>query len=190
MNILQVRHIFIDQYLKPFLDTSKPQWALKQSNNYVLPISPDVLNELIRANIVTNMFFPNQSDHSKIEFSLQKISLDPVVSQLTLAIGEHRLQDTQDTDSLTRFDWPQSNAKLVLNSIEGKHYELEELGPWAFFKMLQKVNVLIDEDEPDSLQILFEINGNSGRYFLKTQNEVNPFTPGILNGFALPDLIV
>ena len=181
---------FIEQYLKPFLDTSQPQWALKQSNNYVLPISPDVLNELIRANIVTNMFFPNQSNTSNIEFSLQKISLDPVVRRLELSIGDHSLLDTQDSESLTRFNWPQSNAKLVLNSIEGKHYELEEAGPWAFFKILQKVNVLIDEDDSDSLQILFEVNGNSGRYLLKTQNEVNPFTPGILNGFALPELIV
>ncbi len=181
---------FIEQYLKPFLDTSQPQWALKQSNNYVLPISPDVLNELIRANIVTNMFFPNAKDTSKIEFSLQKISLDPVVNRLQLSIGEHSLVDTQDSDSLTPFNWPQSNAKLVLNSIEGKHYTLEELGPWAFFKMLQKVNVLVDEDDPGSLQILFEVNGNSGRYLLKTQNEVNPFTPGILNGFSLPEQIV
>ena len=181
---------FIEQYLKPFLDTTQPEWALRQSNNYVLPISPDVLNELIRANIVTNMFFPNQSNTSQIEFSLQKISLDPVVSRLQLSIGDHSLQDTQDSDSMTRFNWPQSNAKLVLNSIEGKHYELEEVGPWAFFKMLQKVNVLVDEDDPGSLQILFEVNGNSGRYLLKTQNEVNPFTPGILNGFALPDIIV
>lgn len=136
------------------------------------------------------MFFPNQSNTSQIEFSLQKISLDPVVSRLQLSIGDHSLQDTQDSDSMTRFNWPQSNAKLVLNSIEGKHYELEEVGPWAFFKMLQKVNVLVDEDDPGSLQILFEVNGNSGRYLLKTQNEVNPFTPGILNGFALPDIIV
>lgn len=181
---------FIEEYLKPFLDTSKPEWALKESNNYVLPISPDVLNELIRANIVTNMFFPNQSDTSKIEFSLQKLSLDPVVGSLRLTIGETSLADTQTSDSFTHFNWPQPNAKLVLNSIEGKHFELEESGPWAFFKMLQKVNVLTDEEDPASLQILFEVNGNSGRYLLKTENEINPFIPGILNGFGLPDVIV
>lgn len=181
---------FVENYLKPFLDTSKPEWTLKESNNYVLPISNDVLNELIRANIVTNMFFSNESETSKIEFSLQKLSLDPIVANLHLSIGENSLVDTQDSDSLTHFSWPQPNAKLVLSSIEGNHYELDEAGPWAFFKMLQKVNVLVDEQDPSSLQILFEINGNSGRYLLKTENQVNPFIPGILNGFRLPDLIV
>lgn len=181
---------FIETYLKPFLDTSNPEWVLKESNNYVLPISKDVLNELIRANIVTNMFFANQNERSKIEFSLQKVSLDPIVGSLHLSIGETSLVDTQTSDSLTHFSWPQPNAKLLLNSIEGNHYELDESGPWAFFKMLQKVNVLVDEQDSASLQILFEINGNSGRYLLKTENAVNPFIPGVLNGFTLPELIV
>ncbi len=181
---------FVEHYIKPFLDTSKPEWALKESNNYVLPISTNVLNELIRANIVTNMFFAGESETSKIEFSLQKLSLDPIVGSLHLSIGEDSLVDTQNSDSFTHFTWPQPNAKLVLNSIEGKHYELDETGPWGFFKMLQKVNILLDEQDPASLQILFEVNGNSGRYLLKTENAVNPFTPGILNGFTLPDSIV
>ena len=181
---------FIDDYLKPFLDTSQAQWQLKEANNYVLPITPDVLNELIRANIITNMFFPDQGQTSHIEFSLQKVSLDPIVGSLQLSIGEKSLSDTQQSESFTHFRWPAPNAKLVLNSIEGNHYELAEDGPWGFFKMLQKVNVLVDEEDSASLQILFEVNGNSGRYLLKTQNEINPFTPGILNGFALPELIV
>ncbi len=181
---------FIENYLKPFLDTSKPEWALKESNNYVLPISPGVLTELIRANIVTNMFFANQDKTSNIEFSLQKLSLDPIVGSLRLSIGENSLVDSQNSSSMKHFTWPQPNAKLVLKSIEGKEYELEETGPWAFFKILQKVNVIVDEEDPSSLQILFEVNGNSGRYLLKTENEVNPFIPGILNGFNLPDLIV
>jgi type VI protein secretion system component VasK len=180
---------FVEQYLKPFIDTSQPQWQLKELNNYVLPISADMINELIRANVISNMFFAEQSETSKIEFSLQKLTLDPVVSNLQLIIGNSKLSDTQDSENLTHFQWPQANAKLTLNSIEGKHYELEELGPWAFFKMLQKVNVLVDEQDSSNLQILFEVNGNSGRYALKTQNQINPFIPGILNGFVLNESI-
>ena len=185
-----VLNSFIEDYLKPFLDTSKPEWTLKASNDYVLPISPEILTELIRANIVTNMFFENQAQTSNIEFSLQKLSLDPIVGSLRVSIGESALVDSQNSSSMKHFSWPQPNAKLVLKSIEGKQYELEEYGPWAFFKILQKVNVIVDEEDPSSLQILFEVNGNAGRYLLKTENEVNPFIPGILNGFNLPDLIV
>lgn len=184
-----VLNTFIDQYLRPFIDMSQAQWQLKEVNNYVLPISSEMINELIRANVITNMFFPNQSESSKIEFVLQKLNLDPIVSNLQLEIGNTKLSDTQDSESQTQFHWPLMNAKLSLNSIEGNHYELSEVGSWAFFKMLQKVNVLVDEQDSSSLQILFEVNGNSGRYLLKTQSQINPFIPGILNGFILNDSI-
>lgn len=181
---------FIREYLAPFLDMSKPQWQLKAVDNYVMPISSDMLNELIRANVITHMFFPNDGENSDIEFSLQKISLDPIVASLQLSIGDTRLQDTQSSSSLTEFHWPQANARLTLNSIEGQHFEIEELGTWALFKLLQKINVLVDEQDSRHLQIVFEINGNAGRYLLKTQSPVNPFIPGVLNEFKLNDTIV
>lgn len=181
---------FMEDYLKPFMDTSKAQWKPKELNGYVLPISADAINEIIRANVITNMFFPDHTDQSKIEFSLQKQSLDPIVAKLKLTLGKTQLVDDQHTDSFTQFYWPEAGAKLRLKSIEGNHFDIEEEGPWAFFKMLQKVNVLVDEQDSSSLEILFEINGNSGRYVLKTQNKVNPFIPGILNGFLLPEAIV
>lgn len=185
-----VLNTFTEQYIKPFLDVSSAEWKPKSVNDFVIPISSDAIDEMIRANIITNMFFPEHGDESKIDFSLQKISLDPVVSTLNLEIGSIKLTDTQGSESFTRFTWPQNNAKLALDSIEGNHYELAEQGTWAIFKLLEKVNVLIDEQDSSNLQILFEVNSNSGRYLLKTNNQINPFTPGILNGFKLNEAIV
>ncbi|KTD68443.1 IcmF [Legionella steelei] len=181
---------FTENFVKPFLDVSSAEWKPKAVNDSVLPIATETLDALIRANIITNMFFPDHGEESKIDFSLQKISLDPVVANLELQIGSIKLTDNQGSDSLTRFTWPLPNAKLALDSIEGNHYELAEQGAWALFKLLEKVNVLVDEQDSSNLQILFEINSNSGRYLLKTNNQVNPFTPGILNGFTLRDSIV
>lgn len=180
---------FVNQFLKPFLDTSQPQWKPKEINGYMMPISAELVNELIRSNVISNMFFPEDTDTSKIEFSLQKINLDPVVTSMQLSIGNVTLNDNQSSDSETSFTWPQRDARLTLNSIEGKHFELVETGQWAFFRMLQKVNVLVDSNDSASLQILFEVNGNSGRYLLKTQNQINPFSPGILTGFKLDKTI-
>lgn len=185
-----VLNTFTDEYVKPFLDVSSAEWKPKAVNDSVLPIATETLDEIIRANIITNMFFPDYGNESKIDFSLQKISLDPVVSSIRLEIGETKLTDTQSSDSFIRFSWPQTNAKLALDSIEGNHYELAEQGTWALFKLLEKVNVLVDEQDSSSLQILFEVNSNSGRYLLKTKNKVNPFTPGILSGFTLNEAIV
>ncbi len=180
---------FAEDYIKPFLDTTQPQWTRKELNHAMVPITDELINELIRANVITHMFFPHQQERCYIEFSLQKINLDPVVAELQLTLGDTDLLDNQTSDSVTEFHWPQRNAQLVLRSIEGKQYALSESGTWAFFKLLQKVNVLVDEQDSTNLQILFEINGNSGRYLLKAQNQVNPFIPGILSGFNLQDHI-
>jgi len=185
-----ILNTYVNTYLKPFLDTSQPQWQAKEVNGFRMPVSAELLDDLIRANIISNMFFPDSASKSKIEFSLQKINLDPVVANLQLTIGETTLTDNQNSDSYTYFSWPQPGAKLSLNSIEGNHFELDEEGSWAFFRMLQKVNVLVDNNDSSSLQILFEVNGNSGRYLLKTQNQINPFSPGILTGFSLKKDVV
>jgi intracellular multiplication protein IcmF len=180
-----VLNTFSEEYIKPFLDRSSAEWKPKVLNDFVLPLSVDAVDQIIRANIITNMFFPEYAEQSKIEFSLQKMNLDPVVATLRLQIGKTLLNDNQDSESVTRFSWPESNATLALESIDGNHYELAEQGIWALFKLLEKVNVLVDEQDSSMLQILFEINSNSGRYLLKTTNQINPFTPGILNGFTL-----
>lgn len=181
---------FVEAYLKPFLNTSQAQWQPKTVNGFMLPLSPEMMNELIRANVITAMFFPDRSEETQIQFSLQKINLDPVIADLQLEIGQTRLNDTQNSESYTRFNWPQPNARLVLDSIDGNHYELAEKGVWALFKLLEKVNVLVDDQDSTTLQILFEINSNSGRYLLKSANQINPFTPGILNGFVLEESVV
>ena len=181
---------FVNDYVKPFLDTSQANWQLKEVNSYVLPIKKESINELIRANVITNMFFANSQNSSKVDFSLQKINLDPAVASMQLKVGGVKMFNSQDIDDgITPFSWPETGARLTLNAIDGQQYEIEELGPWALFKILQKVNVLVDEQDSSNMQIMFEINGNAGRYILKAQSPVNPFIPGILNEFSLPEVI-
>lgn len=181
---------FTADYIKPFLDTTQSQWQRKEMNHAVVPIPDETIHELMRANVITHMFFPQQQERGAIEFSLQKINLDPMIAQFQLNIGTTELVDNQNSDSYTAFHWPQSGgAQLHLRSIEGRQFELSESGPWAIFKLLQKVNVMVDEQDSSNLQILFEINGNAGRYLLKAQNQVNPFIPGILSGFNLQEKI-
>ena len=184
-----ILNTFVSQYIKPFLNTSNPEWPLKEADGHVLPISNDTIRQLIRANVITAMFFSSGRESSHIEFSLQKVNLDPIIAKLELSVGSTRLKDTQTHESIVDFEWPESNAELILHSIEGRRYELAEEGPWAFFKLLEKLNVLMDKNDASGLHVLFEINGDSGRYLLRTANGLNPFTPGILEDFSLQDSI-
>lgn len=184
-----VLNTFAETYIKPFLDTSEAQWKPKEVNQFILPISKDTIDEIIRANVITNMFFKDKNDQTHVEFSLQKSDLDPAVASLYLKMGDKSIHDTQENHSFTQLQWPQSDAKLTITTLEGKTFALDEHGVWALFKLLQKVDVQPDTEDSAILQVLFEINGNSGRYVLRTQNEINPFMPGILNGFNLSESI-
>ena len=117
------------------------------------------------------------------------MELDPIISTLSVAIDNTSLTDDHDSDSYTAFSWPNKHVKLTLKTINGKQYNLEEQGPWALFKLIQKINVIPDPEDSANLQILFEINGNAGRYLLKTDTPMNPFNPHILSGFFLHETL-
>jgi intracellular multiplication protein IcmF len=182
---------FFREYLLPFINTNQAQWELKVINDKQFNIKSTTIDAMIQANVITNMFFPNNASNTRIQFSLEKMSLDPVIAQLKLSIGEQSLSDNQqETAYVNNLTWPQLNASLKIQTIDGQNFALDETGYWGLFKLLQQVNVLADPNDPSALQILLEINGNSGRYLLKTTTLLNPFTPGILNHFELEEKII
>ncbi len=181
---------FFRDYLQAFINTNQAQWEIKIVNDKQLPIKTTIIDALIQANVISNMFFPNNASHSRIQFSLEKMSLDPVIAQLKFSIGSQTFNDNQqESNPIANFNWPETNSSLKIQTIDGENFALEEQGQWALFKLLQQVNVIPDPNDPSALQVLLEINGNSGRYLLKTTTLLNPFTPGILSNFDLEEKI-
>ena len=182
---------FYREYLQAFINTNQAQWGIKQIENKQLPINQEMIEMLMQANVISNMFFPNNTSNMSIVFSLEKMNLDPIINRLELNIGSQQLIDQQqDNVYITNLQWPSMNASLKIHTIDGEDLQLSETGYWALFKLLQQVNVIPDPNDPSALQLLLEINGNTGRYLLKTNNILNPFSPGIFNGFKLNQKII
>jgi intracellular multiplication protein IcmF len=182
---------FFREYLMPFVDTSQAQWKIKEIENRQMPINPELIQKLIQSNIITTMFFPNHNSRISTEFSLEKMSLDPVIAKLKLSIGNQSIIDTQEENAvLESFKWPAQDASLWIRTVEGKEFNLNEQGVWGFFRLLEQTNVLNDVNDPSNLQILLEINGNSGRYVLKANQTINPFMPSIFKGFELRERLL
>ena len=183
---------FTERYVYPFLDTTKAQWTVKEVNGYQLPINEETLQQFMLVNVLQSMFFTEDTNKAHIYFNLEKMNLDPMVKSLVFQIGTQRLQDNQNSEPTedAQFSWPEPNAHLELEGINGQKWKIDEQGAWGIFKLLEKVNIVQDEKDASSLQILFEINGNSGRYRLSTNNAINPFTPGILQKITLPKHLV
>ena len=181
---------FFREYLQAFVDQSDAQWKIKEMENKRLPIDEDIIQKLMQANIISTMFFPNHNQEIQLQFSLEKMSLDPVVAKLQLNIGDQEIRDQQEESLIVdNLKWPAQGAKLWIKTIDGKAFNLNEDGQWGFFRLLEQTNVLSDVNEPSNLQVMFEINGNSGRYLIKTNQAINPFLPSILKQFELKQRI-
>ena len=182
---------FFKDYLQPFVNTNQAQWSIKEVDNKRLPILEGVIESLMRSNIISNVFFPNNAPQTHVQFSIEKMSLDPVISNLSLFIGQQQLLDNQEENAyLQGVTWPETNASLQINTIEGKRYGLDEKGTWGLFRLFDKINIIGDPNDPTTVQMLIEINGNSGRYLVKANNSLNPFLPGIFKDFKLKEKVV
>jgi intracellular multiplication protein IcmF len=182
---------FFREYLQAFINTSQAQWIGKEIENKKFPISDELIQRFIQANIITNMFFPNNTSQCHIQFSVEKMTLDPVISQLKLTIGDQVIVDNQQENIyIPNLHWPAADAFLSIQTLEGKKFQIEEKGIWGLFRLLEQVNVLNDPNDASAIQVLLEINGNSGRYLFKSNSPINPFMPSIFKDFSLNEKII
>ena len=104
-----------------------------------------------------------------------------MIANLQLAFGTHTLTDNQESHAYTQFTWPQSDVTLSINSLEGQHLERTENGPWALFKLLEKLGrkkIVLDRgpSHPDYKNAKPWMN----RYYLLFRNRPKWFPFNIL----------
>lgn len=184
---------FVQQYIQPFIDTTGSSWKVKQRNKLSLLMDRQTLSDLLRATIIRNMFFSKDSSQMNVTFNLQAVTFEPIVKNLILNINGQRVFDYQGSSKISRFFWPgqtgQKLASLQITTINGQHFSVTETGDWAWFKLLSKAN-LAPLNDTQHYSLIFDLNGSAAKYELMAQNPINPFIPGILNNFRLPDKIV
>jgi intracellular multiplication protein IcmF len=181
---------FFDYYLKPFIDTSSARWRVKELDGLQLPIHKKTMTELIRANVIREMFFDQNSDVPDVSFTLHAIALEPIVKTFTVAINGQKLIEEQDQQHSLEFKWPGNNenqlTQLIVNSISGQMYKVDEEGFWGLFKLFSKANLIAVNNDTQNYQLILDVNGNAAKFLLSANKPLNPFIPGILDDFRLP----
>ncbi len=184
---------FVRENLQPFIDSSGSTWTLKQINNMSITIDHQTMDDLLRATIIRAMFFENNSNQMNVSFNLKPLTFEPIVRNLILNINGQKVFDYQGSDKISRFFWPgqtgQSAANLQITNINNEHYSISENGDWAWFRLLSKAN-LQQLNDTQHYSLIFDLNGSAAKYQLTAQNPINPFIPGVLSSFNLPDKIV
>lgn len=181
---------FFDYYLRPFIDTSSAKWHVKALDGLQLPIHQQTITELIRANVIREMFFKDSDDLPDITFTLHAIALEPIVKRFTISVNGQSLSEEQHQKQSFEFKWPgQQNeemTQLLVESIYGKTYQVSESGFWGLFKLFSKATLTSINNDTQNYQLILDVNGNAAKFLLNVKTPLNPFIPGVLENFKLP----
>lgn len=179
---------FYNNYLTPFVDTSKPEWTWKQLNGEPLPFSPNALRQIQQAMTIHHAFFPNDDDNIYVPFALQPYKVAANINHVKININNKIIVDKPKTASNPYvLAWPHDvdgNLTSVEIAQSGKKPLLTEFpGTWGWFKLINQAFV----SAPSKKEILLNFSKQAApaEYLLSTQNKQNPFLALNLDHFKL-----
>lgn len=180
---------FFNQYLAPFANTQKSYWTWKSVEGQTIGIDRSNLDMFIRASLITQMFFPDNSQTPQAQFSLTPIAVEPSIEQFTLELGKQIANyDSNQGPQVSQLSWPtpdKLSAAIAFVNTMGNTTQEHESGPWALLRILKKTNIH-NVDNSKTFQVTFDLNGNAAKYELLANNTLSPFIPNITNQFRCP----
>ena len=180
---------FFNFYLKPFVNTEHVYWVWKNVNDAHLNIPQTTLDMFIRASLIQKMYFEQDNNKLHVTFTLAPTALEPGVNAFNLNLEGQMVNYLPNQSQTYNLVWPGDKPNMVsitFTNSQNKQMSMTETGPWAWFKLLDKIN-LQSTSNPKQYNLTFDLDGNSAKYQLLTNNVVNPFIRGILDVFRCPE---
>lgn len=182
--------VFFNNYLRAFVNTNDSTWEWKQLAGKSLNIPEKTLEMFVRGSLIQKMFFHNNNQPS-INFSLAAVDLEPGVANFALQIDGQLIQYQPNPKEIYHLVWPGPAANYTtmrFTTKKGKTETTIQTGPWAWFKLLTKTNIVTDGNTK-ALTLIFDLNGNAAKYKLLSNEDTNPFIPGIIDAFRCPEML-
>lgn len=180
---------FFATYLRPFVDTQQMYWLWKGMNGQQLGISQDVLETFIRAALIQKMFYVNEDAIFGTRFSLLPKEMTPSAKVFVLDLEGQKTSYESGQKKVDHLVWPgpvPNSVTVEFFTAAGSNANTVQSDPWAWFRLLDKANLHVLEGT-DHFSLTFDLNGNSIRYELVPEQQVNPFIQNIVSAFRCPE---
>lgn len=179
---------YYNQYLQPFVDTSKPDWVWKQLDGETLPFSTTAIHQIQQAMTIHHAFFPNDDNNLYVPFALQPEKLAANINKVTLTINNKIITDKRgDNRNPHVLAWPHdlsgSKTSVELSMKNGKPLLTEFQGSWGWFKLVNEAYAGTKYNNDILLNLAK--NTATAEYLLSPQDKTNPFTAVKLSQFSL-----
>ena len=186
---------FYEKEIKPYVEEGKDRWEVKRQIGSSLPISPELLESLRQARVISESLFPRGNADLKLSFDLYPYPT-PGVTESIVTVDGKPLRYRNEPQEWHQFDWPLSasgtpGASLQVHS--GNPLPAQQFsGRWGFFRLLDSGRILpvsntvyrVEWEFKDPNAKVLKI-----RYDLRAQSYRNPFKPGLLSDFRIPNRI-
>ncbi|HCZ9051345.1 TPA: type VI secretion system membrane subunit TssM [Vibrio alginolyticus] len=174
---------FFQEYLEPFVDTSKSRWRLEKE----IGVRPETLMVFQRAQRIRQSFF--ESDNSlRVEFGMKPVYLDQHITRFVLELGGQDLVYKHGPARAKSLSWPagQDQTRIVFTPPESKReiahtYE----GEWGIFMLLDQSLKARPESRKDNI-VMIDLKGNKVQLELIPSSAINPFWSNEMERFRCP----
>lgn len=181
---------FEDQYLTVFLKDNLNALYSNTDEGYL--IRPEVMEQLQQAEAIRNAFFDNRGDLN-VSFGLEPVGISSGLRGSVFGLDGQLQAFADKGKDPTGMTWPgpgreNGHSRVSLVQAAGTTVSLGYQGPWSFYRLLSRGG--LNARTPTSVDLSFNIAGDSARYKFHATGANNPFTRQLFAGFALPQRLL
>lgn len=181
---------FYQRNLAPYVDTSTRPWAFRRVDT-ARAEPGESLPQFQRAQAIRQAFFHDGGRALGTSLEFRLIDLDPAVKGLTLEIDGQAMRFGPQQKGALGVQWPGPSGAArrvhlqVVPASGGNPSDFVFEGPWALFRLFDRVRVE-PGSAPDRAQLVFDIEGRTARFEVRSATPLNPLMRQELEQFQCP----
>jgi type VI secretion system protein ImpL len=177
---------FYQKNLKLFLEED---FGIATAEEAQSLIRPDVMAQLDIAESIRSAFF-NRKGILDVQFALEPLELSSNKRRSVINVDGQYIEYSHGPQKVVELVWPntlrespETQLTLIPNETDKSPRSINILGPWAFFRLLDKGEVV--GASTTSVDYAFKIDEGKIQYRLHSEAHSNPFTQSLFNNFSL-----
>src|SRR5713101_3010103 len=190
---------FFAQFLAPYADTSRPDWAWRKDSPVGRALSPDTLKQFQNAAFIRDAFFQTGGRIPPVSLAIKPPRAAGPGLDIKTEIGGTIIASPSAPAVATAFSapsppsstatstvqWPGPSARTAISvrSQPGPPSVLERIGPWSLFRMLEAGSLTA---KGETASASFIVAGNELNYEISTGSVRNPLNLATLREFRCP----
>ena len=180
----------MQQRLSPFIDTSTRPWSFRAVDGTPLGTDVGTLPQFQRAAVIRETFFGAAAGAgASIRLELKPVEMDSALREFILDVDGQIVRYAHGPQIPATVQWPGPRGTGVVRVMvqpAGSTSGMVNDGPWALFRMFDRVNFVPGSDR-EKLRAVFEVDGRKAVFDVTTSSVRNPFRLNELRSFSCPN---